>query len=79
MLTLRWIMRDPRPDDDLGGPELGPDVVVRNAAQAVLAAEKPVRVCQDGALLGVVGGRGDPGGHRRNRQRCLMATITDDP
>src|SRR4051794_5142194 len=55
VLTLRWIMRDPRPDDDLGGPELGPDVVVRNAAQAVLAAEKPVRVCQDGALLGVVG------------------------
>jgi glycine betaine/proline transport system ATP-binding protein len=55
VLTLRWIMRDPRPDDDLGGPELGPDVVVRNAAQAVLAAEKPVRVCRDGALLGVVG------------------------
>jgi glycine betaine/proline transport system ATP-binding protein len=55
VLTLRWIMRDPRPDDDLGGPELGPDVVVRNAAQAVLAAEKPVRVCQDGQLLGVVG------------------------
>jgi glycine betaine/proline transport system ATP-binding protein len=55
VLTLRWIMRDPRPDDDLGGPELGPDVVVRNAAKAVLAAEKPVRVCQDGELLGVVG------------------------
>src|SRR5690349_10670868 len=55
VLTLRWIMRDPRPDDDLGGPELGPEVVVRNAAKAVLAAEKPVRVCQDGELLGVVG------------------------
>jgi glycine betaine/proline transport system ATP-binding protein len=55
VLTLRWIMRDPRPEDDLDGPELGPDVVVRNAAQAVLAAEKPVRVCQDGELLGVVG------------------------
>jgi glycine betaine/proline transport system ATP-binding protein len=55
VLTLRWIMREPRPGDDLTGPELGPDVIVRNAAQVVLAADKPVRVCRDGALLGVVG------------------------
>jgi len=55
VLTLRWIMREPRPGDDLTGPELGPGVIVRNAAQVVLAADKPVRVCQNGALLGVVG------------------------
>ncbi len=55
VLTLKWIMREARPDDDLDGPQLGPDVVVRHAAKAVLAAEKPVRVVQDGALLGVVG------------------------
>ena len=34
---------------------LGPDVVVRNAARAVLADDKPVRVVEDGLLLGVVG------------------------
>ncbi|MFD8077625.1 glycine betaine/L-proline ABC transporter ATP-binding protein [Streptomyces sp. NPDC059718] len=55
VLTLRWIMRDPRPDDALDGPELGPGTVVREATRAVLAAEKPVRVVEDGRLLGVVG------------------------
>ncbi|MGW2352418.1 quaternary amine ABC transporter ATP-binding protein [Actinacidiphila glaucinigra] len=55
VLTLRWIMRDPRPDDALDGPELGPGVVVREATRAVLAAEKPVRVVEEGRLLGVVG------------------------
>nr|WP_237497833.1 glycine betaine/L-proline ABC transporter ATP-binding protein [Streptomyces sp. SID8377] len=55
VLTLRWIMRDPRPDDALDGPELGPGVVVRDATRAVLAAEKPVRVVEEGRLLGVVG------------------------
>ncbi|MGW3243408.1 quaternary amine ABC transporter ATP-binding protein [Streptomyces sp. NPDC001070] len=55
VLTLRWIMRDPQPDDALDGPELGPDVVVREATRAVLAAEKPVRVVEDGTLLGIVG------------------------
>jgi glycine betaine/proline transport system ATP-binding protein len=55
VLTLRWIMRPPRPDDVLDGPELGPDVVVRDATRAVLAAEKPVRVVRGGELLGIVG------------------------
>jgi glycine betaine/proline transport system ATP-binding protein len=55
VLTLRWIMRPPRPDDALDGPELGPDVIVREATRAVLAAEKPVRVVADGDLLGIVG------------------------
>ncbi|MFD7558872.1 ATP-binding cassette domain-containing protein, partial [Streptomyces sp. NPDC059835] len=55
VLTLRWIMRPAQPGDDLDGPELGPDVVVREAIRVVLAAEKPVKVVEDGKLLGVVG------------------------
>jgi glycine betaine/proline transport system ATP-binding protein len=55
VLTLKWIMRQPKPDDQLDGPELGPDVVVREATRAVLAAEKPVKVVKDGELLGIVG------------------------
>jgi glycine betaine/proline transport system ATP-binding protein len=55
VLTLRWIMRPPTDDDALDGPELGPDVVVREATRAVLAAEKPVRVVRNGELLGIVG------------------------
>jgi glycine betaine/proline transport system ATP-binding protein len=48
-------MRKPRPDDVLDGPELAPDVVVREAVRAVLAAEKPVKVVENGTLLGMVG------------------------
>ncbi len=55
VLTLRWIMRPPTADDALDGPELGPDVVVREATRAVLAADSPVKVVQDGRLLGIVG------------------------
>ncbi|MGW7364751.1 quaternary amine ABC transporter ATP-binding protein [Streptomyces sp. NPDC054841] len=55
VLTLRWIMREPESDDALDGPELGPDVVVREATRAVLAADKPVKVVEDGRLLGIVG------------------------
>ena len=55
VLTLKWIMRPPTPDDDLSGPELAPDVVIRQAVRAVLAAEKPVKVVADGKLLGMVG------------------------
>jgi glycine betaine/proline transport system ATP-binding protein len=55
VLTLRWIMRPPQDSDPMDGPELGPDVVVREATRAVLAAEKPVRVVQDGQLLGMIG------------------------
>ncbi|MFF7870767.1 glycine betaine/L-proline ABC transporter ATP-binding protein [Streptomyces qaidamensis] len=55
VLTLRWIMRPAEPDDPLDGPELGPDVVVKEATRAVLAAEKPVKVVENGKLLGIVG------------------------
>jgi len=55
VLTLRWIMRPPQDGDALDGPELGPDVVVRQATRAVLAADRPVKVVEDGELLGIVG------------------------
>ena len=55
VLTLRWIMRPPREGDDLTGPELGPHVVVREATRAVLAASAPVKVVDNGQLLGIVG------------------------
>jgi glycine betaine/proline transport system ATP-binding protein len=55
VLTLKWIMRPAEPGDVLDGPELPPDVVVREAVRAVLAADRPVRVVRDGELLGVVG------------------------
>jgi glycine betaine/proline transport system ATP-binding protein len=54
VLTIRWVMRDPHPDDPLDGPELGPDVVAQDAARVVLSSTSPVKVVQDGKLLGVV-------------------------
>jgi glycine betaine/proline transport system ATP-binding protein len=54
VLTLRWVMRDVRDDDALDGPELAPDVIVRDAARLVLSATAPVRVVDGGELLGVV-------------------------
>jgi glycine betaine/proline transport system ATP-binding protein len=56
VLTLRWIMRPVRPEDALDGPELGPDVTIRDAVRPVLAASAPTRVVRDGELLGVVTG-----------------------
>ena len=55
VLTLRWVMRPPRPDEVLDGPELGPDVVVRDAVRTVLQAERPLKVVENGKLLGMVG------------------------
>jgi len=54
VLTLRWIARAPHPDEDLDGPVLAPTVVVRDAARQVLEAGCPVRVMEDGQLVGVV-------------------------
>jgi glycine betaine/proline transport system ATP-binding protein len=54
VLTIRWVMRPATPEDPLDGPELSPDVVVREAARVVLSASSPVKVVRDGELLGVV-------------------------
>ncbi|MCW2766469.1 MAG: glycine/betaine transporter ATP-binding protein [Nocardioides sp.] len=54
VLTLKWVMREPRPGDSLDGPEMTSDTIVREAAQAALASEHPVRVIEDGKLVGIV-------------------------
>jgi glycine betaine/proline transport system ATP-binding protein len=54
VLTLRWVMREARPDDELDGPEFPPQTVIRTAVHAAAATEKPIRVVDDGRLLGVV-------------------------
>jgi glycine betaine/proline transport system ATP-binding protein len=54
VLSLRWVMRDPRPDDDLDGPEFPPTAIIRSAVHAATETDKPIRVVDDGQLLGVV-------------------------
>ena len=52
--TLRWVMRPKRDGDSLEGPEMSPTTIVREAAQAALASKHPVRVVENGELLGIV-------------------------
>ena len=47
-------MRPKRDGDSLEGPEMGPKTIVREAAQAALASNHPVRVVENGELLGIV-------------------------
>lgn len=54
VLTLKWVMRDPRPGDSLEGPAMSQDTIVRQAAQAALASEHPVRVMDGDRLVGIV-------------------------
>ena len=54
VLTLRWVMRPPRPDDSLDGPEMDVDTVVQSAARAALDSDHPVRVTENGELVGLV-------------------------
>jgi glycine betaine/proline transport system ATP-binding protein len=54
VLTLRWVMRDPTPDDELDGPELPPATIIRSAVHAATESDKPIRVTEGGRLLGVV-------------------------
>jgi glycine betaine/proline transport system ATP-binding protein len=54
VLTLRWIMRPEAPDDALDGPEFPPGAVIRTCLEVAAGTEKPIRVVEDGRLLGVV-------------------------
>jgi glycine betaine/proline transport system ATP-binding protein len=54
VLTLKWVMRDPRPGDSTEGPVMSSDTIVRQAARAALASDHPVRVVDDGQLVGIV-------------------------
>jgi glycine betaine/proline transport system ATP-binding protein len=54
VLTLKWVMREPRPEDSTEGPVMTSTTIVRQAARAALASEHPVRVVDDGQLVGIV-------------------------
>jgi glycine betaine/proline transport system ATP-binding protein len=54
VLTLRWIMRDARPGEDTGGPELEVGTTVKDAVPLVAATDGTVRAVEDGRTVGVV-------------------------
>jgi glycine betaine/proline transport system ATP-binding protein len=54
VLTLKWVMREPHPEDSTEGPVMTSTTIVRQAARAALASEHPVRVVDDGVLVGIV-------------------------
>lgn len=55
VLTLRWVMREPRNGDSMEGPVMTADTIVRKAAQAALASDHPVRVVDgDERVIGIV-------------------------
>ncbi|MDX6307720.1 MAG: glycine betaine/proline transport system ATP-binding protein [Nocardioidaceae bacterium] len=54
VLTLKWVMREPTPEDSREGPVMPSDMIVRNAARAALASDHPVQVVDDGKLVGIV-------------------------
>jgi len=54
VLTLKWVMREPRPGESLEGPALPVGTIVRQAARVAIASEHPVRVMEGDKLLGVV-------------------------
>jgi glycine betaine/proline transport system ATP-binding protein len=54
VLTLKWVMREPRDGESLEGPALPVTTIVRQAARAAIASEHPIRVMDGDTLLGVV-------------------------
>jgi glycine betaine/proline transport system ATP-binding protein len=54
VLTLRWVMRPATADDALDGPAFPATTIIRDALHAAAATESPIRVFDDGQLVGVV-------------------------
>jgi glycine betaine/proline transport system ATP-binding protein len=54
VLTLRWVMRQVTADDPVDGPVFPSTAVIRTVIHAAAASEKPIRVVDDGKLVGVV-------------------------
>ena len=54
VLTLRWIMRPVDPDDPTDGPEFAPNSVIRTCLEVAAATDKPIRVVENGQVIGVV-------------------------
>ena len=55
VLTLRWIARAVKPGEALSDSVLSATTTVRSAALQVLESELPIRVQQDGVVVGIVG------------------------
>ena len=54
VLTLRWIARTATPEDDLTGPSFPSTAIIRTVVHAASATDKPIRVVDDGQLVGIV-------------------------
>jgi glycine betaine/proline transport system ATP-binding protein len=54
VLTLEWVMRPATPGDPVDGPVFPSTAVIRTVIHAAAASEKPIRVVDDGRLVGVV-------------------------
>ncbi len=54
VLTLRWIMREPRPGEVLDGPVLDVRTKVKDAVPVVAATDGPVRAVDGERTVGVV-------------------------
>ncbi len=72
VLTLRWIMRDAKPGEETGGPELDVTTTVQDAVPIAAATDGPIRAVENGRCVGIVdrvsilqamaGGHEDAGG-----------------
>ncbi len=54
VLTLGWVKRPVRPDDPLDGPEMASSATIRSAVHVAAGTDRPIRVVDDGALVGMV-------------------------
>lgn len=54
VLTLRWIMRAPGPDETFDGPKVDVDTVVRDIVPLLAAGEQPVVATENGQPVGIV-------------------------
>jgi glycine betaine/proline transport system ATP-binding protein len=55
VLSLRWVMRPPEPGEDPGtGPSYAPDTIIRSVVHDAAATDQPIRVVEDGRLVGLV-------------------------
>jgi glycine betaine/proline transport system ATP-binding protein len=54
VLTLRWVMRAPKPDDRLDGPVFPADTVIRSVIHSAVDSDRPIRVMEGDRLVGVV-------------------------
>ena len=54
VLTLRWIMRDPKPGEETGGPELPVTTKVNDAVPMAASTDGPIRAVENGRCVGIV-------------------------